>query len=65
MIVCGATNFTPFMLLLGAEVLSEEMKHRSLRTSMEVPPCPTEAKDKDLLEPDRLKVVANLQKVPR
>jgi hypothetical protein len=66
MTVCRATNFTPFLLLLGAEeVLSEEMKHRSLRTSTEVPPCPTEAEDKDLLEPDRLKVVANLQKVPR
>jgi hypothetical protein len=29
---------------------------------MEAPPCPNKAKDKDLLEPDRLKVVANLQK---
>jgi hypothetical protein len=26
------------------------------------PPCPIEAKDKDLIEPDRLKAVANLQK---
>jgi hypothetical protein len=29
---------------------------------MEVPPCPTEAEDKDLLEPDWLKAVTNLQK---
>jgi hypothetical protein len=29
---------------------------------MEVPPCPTKAEDKDLLEPGRLKAVANLQK---
>jgi hypothetical protein len=29
---------------------------------MEVPPCPSETKDKDLLEPDRLNAVTNLQK---
>jgi hypothetical protein len=29
---------------------------------MEVPARPSEAEDKDLLEPDRFKVVANLQK---
>jgi hypothetical protein len=29
---------------------------------MEVPASPSEAEDKDLLEPDKLKVVANLQK---
>jgi hypothetical protein len=28
---------------------------------LEVPPCPSEAEDKDLLEPNRLKAVANLQ----
>jgi hypothetical protein len=42
--VCRATNFTPFQLLFGAEaVLSEEIKHQILRTTMEVPPCPSEA----------------------
>jgi hypothetical protein len=29
---------------------------------MEVPPCPNEVEDKDLLEPDKLMAVANLQK---
>jgi hypothetical protein len=50
-------------LLFGAEaVLSEEIKHKSFRTTMEVSPCPSEAEDKDLLESDRLKAVTNLQK---
>jgi hypothetical protein len=49
--------------LLGAEVvLPEEIKHWSLRTAMEALSCPNEAEEKDLLESDRLKVVANLQK---
>jgi hypothetical protein len=43
-------------------VLPKEVKHRSLRTVAEVPTCPSEAEDKDLLEPDRLKGVANLHK---
>jgi hypothetical protein len=56
-----ATNFTPFWLLFGAEaVLPEEIKHQSLRTTAEVPPCPSKAKKKDLLGLERLKVVANL-----
>jgi hypothetical protein len=59
--VSRATNFTPFRLLFRAEtVLPEEIKH--LRTTIEVPPCPNDAKDKDLLELDMLKVVVNLQK---
>jgi hypothetical protein len=44
--------------MYGAEaVLPEEIKHRSLSTVTEVPSCPSEAEDKDILEPDRLKVV--------
>jgi hypothetical protein len=36
-IVYRATNFTPFRLLFKAEeVLPEEIKHQSLRTTMEV-----------------------------
>jgi hypothetical protein len=31
-------------------------------TTTGVPPCPNEAEEKDLLEPDRIKDVANLQK---
>jgi hypothetical protein len=61
--VCRATNFTTFRLLFGAEaVLPEEIKHQSLRTTTEAPPCPTEDEEKDLLESDRLKAVTNLQK---
>jgi hypothetical protein len=59
-IVCRATNFTPFRLLFGAEaVLPKEIKHQSLHTIAEVPPCPSEAEEKDLLESERLKVVEN------
>jgi hypothetical protein len=49
--------------MYGAEaVLPEEVKHRSLRTATATPACPSEAKEKDLLESDKLKVMANLQK---
>jgi hypothetical protein len=59
--VCRATNFTPFRLMYGAEaVLLEEVKHQSLQTATEAPACPSEAKEKNLLESYRLKVVANL-----
>jgi hypothetical protein len=61
--ICRATNFTPFWFLYGAEaVLPEEIKHRSLQIAAEVSACPSEAEDKDSLEPDRFKAVANLQK---
>jgi hypothetical protein len=61
--VCRATNFTPFWLLFRVKaVLPEEIKHQSLRTTAVAPPCPNEAEEKDLLEPDRLKAVTNLQK---
>jgi hypothetical protein len=39
--VCRATNFTLFWLMYGAEaVLSEEIKHQSLRTAVETPRVP-------------------------
>jgi hypothetical protein len=59
--VCRATNFTPFRLLFRVEVvLPKEIKHQSLCTTAEASACPSEAKEKDLLESDRLKVVTNL-----
>jgi hypothetical protein len=45
--VCKATNFTPFRLLFRAKgVLPEEIKHQSLCTTAEAPPCPNEAEEK-------------------
>jgi hypothetical protein len=62
-IVCQATNYTPFWLIYGLEVmLPEEIKNRSLRAIAESTACPSKAEEKDLLESDRLKVVANLEK---
>jgi hypothetical protein len=43
-------------------VLPEQIKHQSLRATVEAPPCPSEAEEKDLLESKRLKVVVNMQK---
>jgi hypothetical protein len=61
--VSRATNFTPFQLLFGAKVVhAEEIKHKSFRTMMEASPCPNEAEDKDLLEPNKIKALVNLQK---
>jgi hypothetical protein len=61
--MCRATNFTPFRLMYGAEAVPpEELKHRSVRIATEAPACPSEVEEKDLLESDRLKVVANLPK---
>jgi hypothetical protein len=40
----------------------EEIKHKSSRAMMEASSCPTEDEDKDLLESNSLKTVANLQK---
>jgi hypothetical protein len=61
--VCRVTNFTPFWLLLGAEaVLSKEIKHQSLRTTADAPPCPNKAEEKDVLGSDRLKAVTNLHR---
>jgi len=51
------------MLLFGEEaVLPEEIKYKSARTTTEASSCPTEAEAKDLLEPERLKAVENLEK---
>jgi hypothetical protein len=59
--VASVTNFMPFRLIYGANVvLTEEVKYRSLQTVIESSACPSEAKEKDLLESDRLKAVANL-----
>jgi hypothetical protein len=61
--VYRTTNFTPFRLLFGAEaVLPKEIKHQSLRTTAEAPPCTSKAEEKDLFESERLKAVTNLQK---
>jgi hypothetical protein len=61
--VCRATNFSPLRPMYGAEaLLHEEVKHQSLRTTTATPACPSEAEEKDLLELDRLKAMANLQK---
>jgi hypothetical protein len=47
--------------MYGAEVvLPEEVKHRSLWTTIEALACPSESEEKDLLESKRLKVVANI-----
>jgi hypothetical protein len=60
--VYRATNFTLFWLLFGADaVLPEEIKHQSLPTTTEAPPCLNEAEENDLLELDRLKAITNLQ----
>jgi hypothetical protein len=61
--VYRATNFTPFQLMYGAEaMLLEEIKHQSLRATMESIACRSKAEEKELLESDRLKAVANLEK---
>jgi hypothetical protein len=53
----------PFWLMYRAEaMLPEEIKHRSLRPTAESTTCPNEAKEKDLLESDRLKAMTNLEK---
>jgi hypothetical protein len=56
------TNFTPFKLLYGEEsVTPEEIKLCSARTKVEAIYNPTELESKDLLEPERMKAVENLQ----
>jgi hypothetical protein len=60
--VCRATKFTPFRLLYGKEsVTPEEIKLHSTRTRAEAIQNPTEAESKDLLEPERMKAIENLQ----
>jgi hypothetical protein len=59
--MCRETNITPFRLMYIADaVLQEEVKHQSLRTATETLACPSKAEEKDLLELDRLKAIANL-----
>jgi hypothetical protein len=49
--------------MYGADaVMVEEVKYWSLRIMTEAPACSSEAEEKDLLELDWLKAVANLQK---
>jgi hypothetical protein len=60
--ICRAMKFTPFKLLYGEEPVSlEEVKLRSARTKAEAIYSPNEAETKDLLEPECMKVVKNLQ----
>jgi hypothetical protein len=59
--VYRVTNFTPFKLLYGEEpVTPEEIKLHSARTRLEAIYNPTEVESKDLLEAERMKVVAIL-----
>jgi hypothetical protein len=51
-------------LFRAEAVLPKEIKHKSMHTTAEAPPCPSKAEDKDLLESGRLKAVANLQRYP-
>jgi hypothetical protein len=46
-VVYRATNFTPSRLLFRVEaVIPEEIKHPSLHTTTEAPPCPKETEKK-------------------
>jgi hypothetical protein len=57
-----ATKFTPSMLLYGEyPITPEEIKLRSARTKTEATYSPSEAESKDLLEPEHMKAVKNLQ----
>jgi hypothetical protein len=47
-------------LFRAEAVLLEEIKHQNLCTTAEAAPCPNEAEEKDLLEPDRPKAVTNM-----
>jgi hypothetical protein len=60
--VSKATNFTSFKLSYGEEpVTLEEIKLRNARTRAEAIFSPIEVESKDLLEPECMKVVENLQ----
>jgi hypothetical protein len=60
--ICRAAKFTPFKLLYGEEpVTQEEIKLHSARTKTETTYNLSEAESKDLLEPERMKAVENLQ----
>jgi hypothetical protein len=60
--ICRVTKFTPFKLLYGEELVTlEEIKFHSARTRAEATYSPTEAESKDLLDPECMKAVENLQ----
>jgi hypothetical protein len=59
--ISRATNFTPFKLLFGEEVVTpKEIKFKSARTKLEAVYNLIEAETKDLLEPERMKALKNL-----
>jgi hypothetical protein len=60
--ICRAMKFTHFKLLYGEEpVTPEEIKLCSARTKAEATYSTSKAESKDLLEPECMKVVKNLQ----
>jgi hypothetical protein len=60
--VYRATKFTPFKLMYGEEsVTPDKIKLHGARTKIEATYNPSEAKSKDLLEPERMKAIKNLQ----
>jgi hypothetical protein len=60
--ICRAMKFTPLKLLYGEEpVTPKEIKLCSARTRTEATYSPSEAESKDLLEPERMKEMENLQ----
>jgi hypothetical protein len=60
--ICRVTKFTPYKLLYGEEPITpEEIKLHSARIMTKATYCPSKAESKDLLEPERMKVVENLQ----
>jgi hypothetical protein len=60
--ISRATIFIHFKLLYDkVPVTPEEIKLRSARTRPEAIYSPTEAESKDLLEPEQIKAVKNLQ----
>jgi hypothetical protein len=59
---CRATKFTPFKLLFGEEpVTPDEIRLHRARTKTEATYSPSLAELKDLLEPECMKAVENLQ----
>jgi hypothetical protein len=57
-----ASNFMPLRLLYGEElVTTKEIKFWSVRTRLKAIYSPTEAKSRDLIEPESMKAVENLQ----
>jgi hypothetical protein len=60
--VCRVTKFTTFKLLYGEELVTpEEIKLYNGKTKGEAIYNPTEDKSKDLLEPECMKAIENLQ----